>query len=402
MNLHTGIQKWYAKRKARLAKEGSYIFNTKGYTLILVLIVTTLLISLTSNFIIETQTSISYMREFDGRLKAESIAHSGIELARYLLDADKNGVGSLLLTGKSTDKNIDSYEDIWALDFPSIPLEGGSVKFVISDENAKININAFANQFTEQTKYYYMAQVFFINMGLIMDYADIIHDWIDIDDSKMPYGAESGDYYMSLMPPYSAKNRAMDSIDELLMLKNISPEIFYGLGGGNHGIEENLVNDNMGNHFLDPPKIDELLGGKAAKQNTTARNVDEIKIGKEKSRDLSDYFRVYGDNKDFTSDYNKININTASYRVISALTENMTDDKVSELIRRRLIKPYSSVDEIKDIIDNDAEFETLKKYITVKSYIFRIKAMALNGSTKVTITAYYNRDKKKILYWCEE
>jgi type II secretory pathway component PulK len=80
----------------------------------------------------------------------------------------------------------------------------------------------------------------------------------------------------------------------------------------------------------------------------------------------------------------------------------MTDDKVSEIIRRRLVKPYESVDEIKDIIDNDEQFETLKKYISVKSYIFRIKTVATVNSTEVTITAYYNRDKKSFLYWCEE
>lgn len=80
----------------------------------------------------------------------------------------------------------------------------------------------------------------------------------------------------------------------------------------------------------------------------------------------------------------------------------MTDDKVSELIRRRLITPYTDIEDIKDIIDDDDEFDTLKKYISVKSYIFKIKTIATINSTEVTITAYYNRDKKKFLYWTEE
>ena len=403
MKILDRFKKWYNRRKILFEQEeSSRFFNKKGYTLILVLLMTTLLASLSTNFIVETQTTIGYMLEFDNRLQAGYIAQSGIELARFIIDIDKTGGASLALTGKATDKNTDSYEDLWALNFPPIPIEGGTVKFEVTDENAKININAFANQFTEQTRYYYMAQLFFINMGLVMDYADIIHDWIDIDDSKMPYGAESGDFYMALNPPYSAKNRSMDSINEMLMLKNITPEIFYGFGGGNYGIEENLVADNMGNHFLDPDKLTDLISGKPANEETEERNVNEIKIGKEKSRNLSDYFRVYGDNNDFTSDLNKININTASYRVISALTENMTDDRVSEVIRRRLLKPYSSVDEIKDIIGNDTEFENLRRYITVRSFIFKIKATAQVKSTQVAITAYYNRDTKKFLYWCKE
>jgi hypothetical protein len=67
----------------------------------------------------------------------------------------------------------------------------------ISDENSKININAFANEFTEKTRYYYMAQTLFVNMGLPMDYADALHDWVDPDDQRLPYGAETGDYYLN-------------------------------------------------------------------------------------------------------------------------------------------------------------------------------------------------------------
>jgi hypothetical protein len=80
----------------------------------------------------------------------------------------------------------------------------------------------------------------------------------------------------------------------------------------------------------------------------------------------------------------------------------MTDDRVTEIIRRRLIKPFSSIDEIKDVVGDDAEFEILRKYITVRSFIFRIKVTARVNSTETKITAYYNRDTKKILYWCEE
>ena len=389
------IAAWYENRK----NTDVAIFSSKGgYALILVLLLTTLLISLSSNFIVETQTSIGYINKYDNRFKASCIASSGMELAKTMLDADKMGLGQFL-TGKTSDKNTDSYENIWALDFPPFPLENGTLKLEISDENSKINLNAFANEFTEQTRYYYMTQTFFTNMGLSRDFADIIHDWIDIDDSRMPYGAESGDYYMTLTPPYRAKNGPLDSIDELLMLKGMTPEIFYGLGGGNSEIEKNLVTHNKGDISIDAQRLSGLLSGE--KPETVEKRTD-IKIGKERNRAFADYFRVHGDSSDFLHDYNKININTATYRVISALTENMTDDKVTEIIRRRIIKPFSAVNEIKDIVQNDDEFEILRKYITVRSFIFRIKATANVGSAETRITAYYNRDNKKLLYWCEE
>ena len=45
---------------------------------------------------------------------------------------------------------------------------------------------------------------------------------------KLPvHGAESS-YYASLDPPYEAKNAPLDCIEELLMVKGITKEIFNG------------------------------------------------------------------------------------------------------------------------------------------------------------------------------
>lgn len=289
----------YKHRRDLLRQEGirPLLLNSRGYVLIMVLLITSLLISITANFIVESQTSIGYMKKFDSRLRARFLAGSAAQLAKYMLDADKKGYTGSTLSGKTTDKNIDSYNDIWATQYPPIPLEDGTVEIIIDDENSKININAFANEYTEQTKYYYMAQTFFINMGLPMDYADIMHDWVDIDDYRLSYGAENGDYYLTLVPSYSAKNGAMDSIDEMLMMKDITPEIYYGMGGGNSGIEENLVDHNKGDITLDLEKMEELTGSDKTEASTDTLNEKsamEYKIGKEKSRALYDYFRVYG------------------------------------------------------------------------------------------------------------
>jgi len=404
-DMATALRGNYFNRRDRLYRKGifGYFTNSRGYVIILVLIITTILISITADFIVTSQISINYMRKFDNRLKAGMLAKSGVKLGEYMLEADKKGLAAQMITGKETDKNIDSYDDLWAVDYPGIPIDDGTLKIKISDENSKINISAFANEFTEKTKYYYMAQIFFLNMGLTMDFADIMHDWVDIDDTPMPYGAETSDYYLTLNPSYSAKNGAMDSIDEMLMLKDMTPEIYYGLGGGNSGLEQNIVDNNRGDVTLDMDKVQALTESNTSSDNQKADSeMKDKEIGREKSRALPDYFRVNGKRDDFLHEYNKININTAPYRIISALTENMTDDKVSEVIRRRLIQPFRSINEIKEIIDDDDAFDILQKYITVKSYIFKIQATAAVGRTQVVITAIYNRDTKKILYWCEE
>ncbi|MFC1670788.1 general secretion pathway protein GspK [Spirochaetota bacterium] len=359
----------------------------------IVLLLTTLLVSLSSEFIVDSQTNIRYLRKFDNSLQAKYLAKTGMKIAEMILKADKSGVTPTMLTGKKTSKNIDSYNDIWALNFPEIETDVGTLKLQISDEQSKINISSLANDFSDPTKYYRIAQQFFLNMGLSMDFTDVIVDWVDIDDSRFSYGAES-DYYTGLTPPYSAKNAPMDSINELLMVKGITPEIYYGLGGGNFGREENLVEHNRGDNKIDLSNIEGILLG----LDKSEEEKELRKIGKEKSRKLSDYLRVNG-HRDFTNYQNRININTASYRIISALTEKMTDDIVTEIINKRIDQPFNSVSEISKYIDDP---DLRNKYLTVKSSIFKIVSTGKVKETTVKIVTIYNRDYRRYYYWSEE
>jgi general secretion pathway protein K len=70
-------------------------------------------------------------------------------------------------------------------------------------------------------------QEFGLEPRKIDEIVDSIKDWIDADEEVTGSGAESS-YYASLDPPYSAKNAQLDCIEELLMVKGITKEIFYG------------------------------------------------------------------------------------------------------------------------------------------------------------------------------
>jgi len=394
----------YKKREKMISLHGirGYFLNSRGYILVLVLIVTTLIVSVSSEFIIMTQTNIAYMKKWTQRTKAVFLAKSGIELAMNILYADDVGAGGDFLSSRQVSSSIDSYADLWALDLPEIPVEDGQLKIEIIDENSKINLSVIYTELSDVNPYYKMLQRFFLNMGFPADHADAILDWVDIDDSRSPYGAETPDYYSTLKPPYSAKNQAMDSIDELLMVKGITPEIYYGLGGGYYGRETNLVDNNKGDVKFDPKKLDKIKGLSNEEKDKSSKSQDTVKIGKEKSRALADYFTVYGNRQNYLDETNKININTASFRVLSALTENMTDDKVTELIRRRLYRPFTTVDEVKDIISGDEGTKIRNNNLSVKSFIFRIISTATMGNSKVKIIAVYNRQNRSFLYWSEE
>ena len=69
--------------------------------------------------------------------------------------------------------------------------------------------------------------------GMTEDIADAILDWIDEDDEVRPYGAEFSDY-SSL--GYAPKNGPLETIEELLMVRGVTPELLFGRDVNRNGI----------------------------------------------------------------------------------------------------------------------------------------------------------------------
>jgi general secretion pathway protein K len=76
-----------------------------------------------------------------------------------------------------------------------------------------------------------MLRKIIMNLGLKIESRDVvvdsILDWLDADDLYRANGAEN-DYYRSLKEPYDCKNGPLDSVEELLLVKGVTPELFYG------------------------------------------------------------------------------------------------------------------------------------------------------------------------------
>jgi len=384
----------YNRRKKFIASDGikSYLLNTNGYILLIVLIISAFLVSFTSDFFFQTSIYISSLKRARANLECEYTGLSGLEIAKAIIEIDRLGMSTGFLPNLNNNRNIDSYMDIWALDFPEFPILDGTVKISIEDENSKININALISEFAPSTKYYGILQRFFVNMGLPMDIADAIIDWVDPDDSRFPYGAESSGYYQTLSPPFKAKNAPADSIDELLLVKGITPEIYYGLGGGNYGLEKNLVEHNKGDVTLPEEKLEDL---NAQPVNGSEDDNEPITAGKEKDRRLDKYLRVYGEWMKYPDESSRININTASYRVLISLTDEISEETVQEIIKKRNLEPFKTVDEISAFTGKG---NTVNSLLTVKSHIFKITVTSVNLNGKYKSVYYYDRDNKKILY----
>jgi len=65
--------------------------------------------------------------------------------------------------------------------------------------------------------------------------ADAILDWIDVDDEPREFGAEA-DYYADLDPPYAPKNGPPETIEELLLVRGVTPSLLFGADANHNGL----------------------------------------------------------------------------------------------------------------------------------------------------------------------
>ena len=106
-------------------------------------------------------------------------------------------------------------------------LENGSYKLSMTDESGKININTLTDSSG------IVLNNLLVNLGIEKETTDTIVD--SILDWKSPtglhrlHGADSS-YYSSLPNPYKAKNANFDNLEELLLVKGVTPDILYGNG----------------------------------------------------------------------------------------------------------------------------------------------------------------------------
>lgn len=71
--------------------------------------------------------------------------------------------------------------------------------------------------------------------GMTEDIADAILDWIDEDDEPREYGAEY-DFYSSLDPPYAPKNGPLETVEELLLVRGVTPDLLFGRDVNRNGM----------------------------------------------------------------------------------------------------------------------------------------------------------------------
>jgi general secretion pathway protein K len=201
--------------------------NSRGVALILTILVVSLIVALSLEF---NRTMLSH------RISAGNIGH-GLRA----LYAAKSGVSCGLAVLMKDSETVDTLMDDWAL--PEMLnaisagsqtlLEGGRFEVAIEDLSGKIPINSLIDnpELEKAFKRFLALDAFGLDEETVNIVSDSVMDWIDgsgeEDDLMRFYGAED-DYYMYLDRPYHCKNEPLDSVEEILLVKGVTPELFYG------------------------------------------------------------------------------------------------------------------------------------------------------------------------------
>lgn len=72
------------------------------------------------------------------------------------------------------------------------------------------------------------------NVTMSSSIANSIVDWIDVDENARDGGAESS-YYMGLSPGYRCKNAQFSSVEELLFVQGVTPDVLFGTDRNRNG-----------------------------------------------------------------------------------------------------------------------------------------------------------------------
>lgn len=274
----------------------------KGIALLMVLWVLTILTVMVFSFSYMARTEAYAALSFRQTIEKKFLAEAGIE----------RGMAELFYINTNKGKAIvKPGDEVWRTDGRpyKISAENGYYTIGITNEGGKVDINTTSELILRNL---------LLNLGLNPDEVDIIvdsvMDWKDSDNLHRLHGVED-DYYMSLPNPYKAKNADFETLEELLLVKGMTPEILYGAAGKKGIIDFLTVNSKMTNININAaPK--EVL---SAIPGITPELADAI-ITIREAQEIQDVQGILGDNYVLASSYiglagtNAFTIESAGYK----------------------------------------------------------------------------------------
>ena len=342
--------------------------NYRGMALIMVMIAVAVFSALAAALAFSMKVETKLARTADDEQQLLWLGRSGVEYARWILSQHP------------VNEPYDSLNQIWAggpgsagetnsaltgISMDNYPVGDGTISLKIIDLERKVNVNTANAPELQQ-----VLTVMGVNADDISVVSDSILDWRDTDDAPHVAGAES-DYYQGLSQPYYAKNAPIDNLAELLLVKGVTPEMYWGISATNHSPGT-----------FQKPK----LGFGSAPGQTP-----DYPFG------LVDVFTPFSSGQ--------INVNTADLNVLQTIP-GMDATTAESIIKYRAgpdgaeatedDTPYRNVSQLNAAGISSAAVQQLARYCTVNSTTFEVHITAKAGDTTREFTAILYRSGAEV------
>lgn len=334
--------------------------------LIVVMIAIFVFSALAAEFALSMKVEMHLAQKADNEQQLLWLGRSGVEYARWILSQ----------SASIPSEPYDSLNQIWAggpggmgetnsplagISMDNFPVGDGTISIKITDLERKANINTADAGMLQQT-----LTLMGVDADSLSVVSDSIQDWRSPPAPPRVAGAEN-DYYQGLSPPYYAKNAPIDDLSELLLVKGVTPEMYWGTAASGHAPAK-----------FQHPKLG--LG-------TAPGETPDYPFG------LADVFTPVSTGR--------ININTASANVLQMIP-GVDTNTAAAIIQQRAGPdgvdgtdddtpfPNSNISAIPGV--NPAAVAQINRYVTTRSSTFEVHITAHIGDSSRDFTAILFRN----------
>lgn len=262
-----------------------------GFALIVVLVIIMVLGILAGAFAFSMKVESRLAGNSNNDSEMEWLGRSGVEFARFVIAN----------TGGQTGGRVTSLNQFWNTGVTSPqetngPLSGlsltdnelgdGRFSVRITDLDSRFNINTCSTMPPPQARAILDRAFNLIGVdgGDIPTLCDSILDWMDADDNAALNGTES-DFYLTYSPSYHAKNGPLDELSELLLVRGITPELYWGPQASAHqsqwseGNQQAWPSDQMPSYPMGMVDLFSAFGVGRVNVNTATSAVLQLVLG---------------------------------------------------------------------------------------------------------------------------
>ncbi len=220
------------------------MIRRRAFVLILVLVVV-MLLSLGAYSFTELMLTHEESAQLGGRqLQTRLLVDSGVEHLKTVLlqdEATRTDAGGIYdnpdtLRGVVVIADDDpNFRGSFSVMSPAMDDEGnlGGLRHGLEDESTRLNLNTLIS--AENSIPSAGRTLLSALPGMTDEIADAILDWLDEDDEPRELGCEMS-YYSGLSPAYGPKNGPLETVEELLLVRGVTPQLLFGKDTNRNGM----------------------------------------------------------------------------------------------------------------------------------------------------------------------